>query len=135
MSVLGDIENWLVADAAITAVAGQRVFGSQIPDRQPLPYVRILKNGTETQRTSKASIVTADIEIESYAATAQGAEELAGLIDTRMQTLFTSTSPVSTIDVRPEDDATEAEEDRGKDGILRYKAALTYAVVLQVPRS
>lgn len=134
MSLLKDIQTHLLADAAIAAVT-TRAFGTQVPDQQALPYLRLERTEQETRRTSKDSIVSSTVVVTSYAATAAGAESLAALVDARMQTMFASTSPASTLDVKPEDDAIEAEPERGKEGVFRYAAPVTYTVLRQVPRA
>lgn len=144
-SLLKDIETHLLADATITGLVGQRAYGTQIPDRQALPYVRIEKASTEYERFSTGKFEKAEVVISSYGETSEQAETLGRAVLARMEDpLFASTSIVDlfnsttttreTVDCRPQDDATTAETERGKDGIFRYVVPLTFKTTVYVSK-
>lgn len=134
-SLLKDLEVHLLGDEPITALVAQRAYGTQIPDQQTLPYIKIEKTETEYQRYSTGKFEKATVVISSYGATAEQAEAVGQAVLTRMETLFASTAPRQSIDARPEDNATTAETERGKDGIFRYVVPLTFTTTVSIPRS
>jgi hypothetical protein len=134
-SLLKDLETHLVLDGLVRGLVGQRVFGTQIPDRLTLPYVRIEKTATEYERISTGKFEKATVVISSYGQTSEQAEAVGRAVLSRMEgSLFASTSPRQTVDCRPEDDATTAEAERGKEGIFRYAVPLTFQTNVFVPR-
>lgn len=132
-SVTKDIVSHLLADPAIVAVVESRGFAVQVPDNQRLPYFLVEKPLSTTVPLSKGRLVESDIVIMSFAATAGEAEALAELVDARMEVVFTSTLPAVTVDAFPGADDIASEENRGKDGILRFSVSLMYLAVRHLP--
>jgi hypothetical protein len=133
-SLLKDLETHLL-QTPLSELVGTRVFGTQVPDRQELPYVAIEKTDTEYERYSTGKLEKATVRISAYGTTSEQAEDVGRAVLDRMETLFTSTNPRHSIDARPMDDATTAEPDRGKDGIFRYVVPQVFRTVVSVPRS
>lgn len=135
-SLLKDIETHLLLAAAVRGLVGRRVFGTQIPDRQPLPYVLVQKTATEYQRFSTGKFEKAEVKITAYGETSEQAETVGRAVLSRMEApLFASVPPRQTIDCRPQDDATTAETERGKDGIFRYAVPLVFKTTVFVPKT
>lgn len=134
MSLLKDLELHLLGAPLVVNLVKTRVFGTQVPDQQELPYVRIERTETEFQRFSTGKLVKSAITLTCYAATSETAEQLGKFVAKRMGITFTSAPPAKTIDVRPEDSSTEVEPERGEAGIFRYFVPLLYTVTTQEPR-
>jgi hypothetical protein len=112
------------------------VYGTQIPDRQALPYVLIQKPATEFERFSTGKFEKSEITITAYGSTSEEAETVGRAVLARLEApLFASESPRQTVDCRPMDDATTAEAERGKEGIFRYAVPLAFKTTVYVPKS
>lgn len=138
ITLLRDIEQHLRLFPPIYALVREekvvKIFSSQIPDKQSLPYILLERTEERTKRTSGDSIVVSTITITSFADTVNGAETLALFVDTRMQKTLLSTPPAKTLDQKPDDNSVRAEPDRGEGGTFRYRAPIVYKVWRQVPR-
>ncbi|MEO2090706.1 MAG: DUF3168 domain-containing protein [Gemmataceae bacterium] len=135
-SLIKDLETHLLLAAPVRGLVGRRVYGTQIPDRQPLPYVRVEKASVEFERFSTGKFEKAEVVITAYGETSEQAEALGRAVLARLEApLFVSQPPRQTIDCRPQDDATTAESERGKDGLFRYAVPLTVRTTVYVPRS
>lgn len=135
-SLLKDLEAHLLLHAPLRGLVGQRVFATQIPDGLVLPYVRVEKTGTDYERFSTGKFEKAEVTITAYGETSEQAEAVGRAVLARMQApLFLSTPPRQTVDCRSQDDATQAEAERGKEGIFRYAVPLAFKTTVHVPKS
>lgn len=98
MSISSGIYAYLSAQSAITALTGTRIYPIILPQDPTYPAITYSIDNirdTFTLTNGQTNFVGADIQIDAWATTQKGAEDLAALINTAMRNLKGSMAGVS----------------------------------------
>lgn len=127
------------ADALLEAYRSRapgQFLSNKLALAQAMRGVAYLAINTLATQFSTGKFEKAEVVITAYGETSEQAEAVGRAVLARLEDpLFVSQPPRQTIDCRPQDDATTAESERGKDGLFRYAVPLTVRTTVYVPRS
>jgi len=96
--MIGDIIDRLLADSAITAIVGQRIFPVHVDQDAELPAIMVTITDIETRPTKTASSLDdfVDLDLTVYAKSAKQCFDVAELIRTNLDN-FTGTMGSTTV--------------------------------------
>ncbi len=96
--MIGDIIDRLLADSAITAIVGQRIFPVHVDQDAELPAIMVTITDIETRPTKTAASLDdfVDLDLTVYAKSAKQCFDVAELIRTNLDN-FTGTMGSTTV--------------------------------------
>lgn len=136
MSVRAALRTYLLADAAVTAQLGTRLYADRAPQDTALPYAVMTENGAEDAHTLAGTINLPEsrIEIACWAATPEAAQTAASAVHARIKNIIHTTIGDPGVRVhlsRRTDRRTEHEDPSDGSDTARSAVVQTYAVRYQ----